>query len=246
MKPLLRTLIVDDERLARRRLIELLEAHPEIEVIGEADDLRSTVAMCSKERPDLLFLDIQIPPHSGFDVIPLLEPLPRIVFVTAHDAFAVKAFEANASDYLLKPVHPTRLAETIRRLVSVHGPSAQEKRTFGELVTLKDKGEIRQIPIGKIAAIRAEADYSRVFISGGNPLMLLRPLHEWEAILPSPPHARLDRSHWINLNLVRSAKAINRNEAHVILDGVSETIILGRAASLRLKRLLEAHERASR
>ena len=118
MNPL-RALLVDDERLARKRLAELLSRHVEITVVGEADSVESAAAMTQRLRPDVIFLDIEMPPGNGLDLLPLLPAppeLPSIVFVTAYEAFAVQAFEVSALDYLLKPVHPERLALTVDRL----------------------------------------------------------------------------------------------------------------------------------
>ncbi len=229
-----RAIIADDERLARKRLRELLKAHPEVEVAGEAENLDSLIAVANHTRADLVFLDIQMPPHSGFDALPHLEANPKVVFVTAYDQFAVRAFETNAFDYLLKPVHPKRLAETIRRL----HVQRMNATPANPLVTVKDRGIIRQIPLDSLAAIEAEGDYTRLFLRNEKPFLILRSLQEWEAALPSPPYVRLDRSLLVNLDLVRSARGITRNETHLFLEGLPEAMILRRAASLRLKRLL--------
>ena len=108
----LRTLLVDDSRLARGELRTLLAAHAEVDVVGEADDVEAAVAAVAGLQPDLLLLDIQLPGGSGFDVLERLPRAPHVVFCTAYDQHAVRAFEANALDYLLKPVEPERLAQT--------------------------------------------------------------------------------------------------------------------------------------
>jgi two-component system LytT family response regulator len=239
-------LLADDERLARKRLRELLLAHPEIRVIGEVGSVAATVEFARRECPDLIFLDIQMPPGNGFDVLTQLDPLPKIVFVTAHDHYAVKAFEANASDYLLKPVHPDRLAETVRRLQtgpvtrSTGGAKTVEKLRLQDLVTLRDKGVLRMVPVGRIAAIQAEAAYSRILLSGLEAMLVLRPIREWENQLPFPPFARLGRSVLINLKLVRSVDVLNRDESRLGLEGVAEPLLLGRSASVRLRKLLHS------
>ncbi len=240
----LRALLADDERLARKRLREMLQAHPEIEVIGETDGVKGTVAFAARERVDVLFLDVQMPPYCGFDALPELQPLPKVVFVTAHDRFAVRAFEANAFDYLLKPVHPDRLAETVRRLLMIPAlPQKAEPPPPGNLllhdyVTLRDKGKLQMVPVRQIAAIEAEAAYSRVILSGRQSMLVLRPIQEWEKTLPLPPFARLDRSLLVNLNLVRSFQVLNRSAAHLGLEEVESPLVLGRAASVRLRKLL--------
>ncbi|MEQ9412187.1 MAG: response regulator, partial [Cyclobacteriaceae bacterium] len=107
----MRALIVDDERLARKELIKLLEEHPSIEVVGEAMNADEAEQMVNELNPDLLFLDIQMPGRTGFQLLESLDSAPLVVFTTAYDEFALKAFEVNALDYVLKPIHPERLSE---------------------------------------------------------------------------------------------------------------------------------------
>jgi two-component system, LytTR family, response regulator len=126
----MKALIVDDERLARKELMTLLEEHPSIEVVGEAMNADEAVNMVNDLNPDLLFLDIQMPGKTGFQLLEMLDSVPTVVFTTAYDEFALKAFEVNALDYLLKPIQPERLAETVAKLlekeraktVAVRGP----------------------------------------------------------------------------------------------------------------------------
>jgi two-component system LytT family response regulator len=115
----MRCLIVDDEAPARRELKQILSVYPEIEVVGEAGDIDSSLRLADKLRPDVIFLDIRLRSEEGFDFIHRSTiPLPHVVFVTAHDEYAVRAFECHALDYLLKPVHPDRLAATLERMTA--------------------------------------------------------------------------------------------------------------------------------
>ena len=111
----MRALIVDDERLARKELIKLLEEHPSIEVVGEAMNADEAEQMIIELNPDLLFLDIQMPGRTGFQLLESLDSAPLVVFTTAYDEFALKAFEVNALDYLLKPIQPERLSEAVQK-----------------------------------------------------------------------------------------------------------------------------------
>ncbi|HKE13761.1 MAG TPA: response regulator, partial [Kofleriaceae bacterium] len=114
-------ILVDDERLARRELAHLLAAHPAIEVVGQASSVDEAAALVGKLDPDVVFLDIQMPRRSGFELLDACDVRGQVVFVTAHDVHAIRAFEVNALDYLLKPVHPDRLALTVARLTQAPG-----------------------------------------------------------------------------------------------------------------------------
>src|SRR5688500_3308182 len=126
----MRALIVDDERLARKELMKLLEDHPSIEVVGEAMNADEAIQMVNELNPDLLFLDIQMPGKTGFQLLEELDSVPLVIFTTAYDEFALKAFEVNALDYLLKPIQPKRLSEAITKMAdkervthaAIHGP----------------------------------------------------------------------------------------------------------------------------
>lgn len=236
-----RALIVDDEPPARRWLRELLAAHPEIAVEAEAGDVSSALEAARRLKPDVVFLDVQMPPGTGFDVLPGLGAETRIVFVTAHDTYAIRAFDANAFDYLLKPVHPERLAESVRRLFA--GPASAPPPSGDvvdprDLVPLRDRGTLRMVAVADIVAIQAEAAYSRVLLSGGPPMMVLRSISDWERLLPAPPFARVDRSLLVNLPRVRVLDAQSRDESRLELKDLAEPLRLGRTASLRLRRLL--------
>lgn len=242
MSARLRALVVDDERLARKRLRDLLARHPEVEVVGEADGLESAREAAETLRPDLLFLDVELSPGSGFELLPMLSYRPTTVFVTAYDAFAVRAFEVPAFDYLLKPVEPERLARTIERLIAGRDASepvpTKERSLAEEQVILKDGGTVRIVELAKIAAIRAEGAYSRVLLTDAAAMMVLRGISEWERMLPAEDFARIDRSLIVRPALVRGIEALSRDEAWVTLDGLAARLEVGRAASLRLRRLV--------
>ncbi|NQX92871.1 MAG: response regulator transcription factor, partial [Flavobacteriales bacterium] len=127
----MKALIVDDERLARKDLIQLLENHPKIEIVGEAQDAIEAEEKIKELQPDVIFLDIQMPGKSGFDLLEHLQFPPQVIFVTAHDEHAVKAFEVSALDYLMKPVEPKRLEESVEKLLSrwepVSTPQSSDK-----------------------------------------------------------------------------------------------------------------------
>ena len=133
----MRALIIDDERLARKELIKLLNEHPEIEVIGEAMNADEAMDLIEKMNPDLLFLDIQMPGKSGFELLEMLDTVPMVIFTTAFDEYALKAFEVSALDYLLKPIQPDRLNETITKLIKLESGQSGESSTENEGARLK-------------------------------------------------------------------------------------------------------------
>lgn len=243
----LRALIVDDERPARSWLRKLLASHPEVEVVAEAGDVGEAHTLAAELQPDVVFLDVQMPPATGFDLLPHLSWQTQVIFVTAFDSFAVKAFEANALDYLMKPVHPDRLAQAVARLAATRAAAAARPQIAADantplvpedLLPLRDRDVLRMVSVSQIAAINAEGAYTRIIISDTPAMMVLCGISDWEARLPSPPFARLDRSHIVNLGKVTAAVVKNRNQTLLSLDGVDGQLELGRSASQRLRQLL--------
>lgn len=234
----LRALLVDDERLARKRLRELLAKHPEIGVVGEADDLDSAQTAAESLRPDVLFLDVDLSPGDGFELLPRLSFHPTTVFVTAYDKFAVQAFDVPAFDYLLKPVKPERLARTVERLLAERAakPADTDKLAPDDQIILKDANTVRIVDPSQIIAIKAEGAYSRVMLRDAGSMTVLRGISEWERTLPEPAFARIDRSLIVQLKLLREIRTVSRDEAWVTLDGLPSPLSIGRAASLRLRR----------
>ncbi|RRJ96168.1 response regulator [Opitutaceae bacterium TAV4] len=247
---MLRAIVVDDERLARKRLRELLSHHPEISVVDEAADAASAIAAVTTWRPDVLFLDMELSPGNGLQLLPQLPVRPIVVFVTAYETFAVQAFEVCAFDYLLKPVHPDRLAQTVRRLLQDAPPSPPHSAppfalspsplTLQDRIPLKDSRTVTLAKLGRIAAIKAAGAYSRVMLCDHPPMTVLRSISEWERTLPARAFMRIDRSLILQLPLVRAIKTISRDECLLTLDGLPSPLTIGRAASRRLRRDAQA------
>ncbi|HPX10910.1 MAG TPA: response regulator transcription factor [Syntrophales bacterium] len=231
-----RVFIVDDERPARENLADLLKRHPGVEIAGEARNAAEAKEKISRERPDLLFLDIQMPGGSGFDLLERLEDPPPVVFVTAHDQFAIRAFQVNALDYLLKPVDPDRLGEALRRAGDRSRGSAGPENALspGDRVFLNTGKQSLFLPVMEIAAIASEGNYTHVIDVRGKRHMVRSPLWIWEKRLPGDFFVTLDRSLMINLRHVRSWTARLR-KAEVRLAGVPAPFALGRAAYRRFR-----------
>lgn len=236
---MLRVVIVDDEPLAIRAMRRLLAAHGDVAILGEADNLSGAVQLISAEKPDAVFLDIDLGSSDGFQLIARLDPAPHVVFVTAHAQYAVDAFAAAAVDYLLKPVIPERLAEAIARLRRNRPPPAADAGGDSggahDILELRTPNRTVLASPAEIAALRAEGDFTRVVLADQPSLLIWRTLSHFESVLPAPPFVRLSRSLILNRDRLRSFETPSRNRSRVTLDGVGEPLVLGRAATSRLR-----------
>jgi two-component system LytT family response regulator len=233
----LTALIVDDERLARQELRALLAAHPEVEVVGEAASVDAAARHLAREQPDVVFLDIQMPGESGFDLFARAKVGSRVVFVTAHDAHALRAFDVNALDYLLKPVVPARLAESIARLRehSEAAPVAARRFEIGDFVFLSIAGRSRFIRVNQIVAVLAAGDSSEVATADGIRGRVPRSLKAWEERLPGRQFVRIHREAVVNLAYVDRIEEWSHDAYRVYLRGQPTPLTLSRRYAARLK-----------
>lgn len=231
--------IVDDESPARKILRSLLSAHPHVEVVGEARDVQEAAELCERTKPDLIFLDIQLPRRDGFSLLPMLKGSPEIVFVTAFDRHAVRAFEVNALDYLLKPIAPVRLANAMARLTDIR-PRRGKMLLDTDLVALQEDSQLRMAPVSSITHIEAEDNYTRVHLKDAPAAMVRRPLGDWENLLPKRVFVRVDRSLVVRLDAIREFRMESRDLSLLDLAGCGKKLELGRAASLRLRKAMES------
>lgn len=239
----LRALLVDDERLARVELRELLAPHPQVKVVGEADGVAAALAQIEALRPSLLFLDVQMPGEGGFELLAQLRECPfDVIFVTAHDAHALRAFEVNALDYLLKPVHPERLARTLARLTvreqgtpePAQGP-VRQKLVEEDMLFLENGARSRFVRVDQIVCLCGAGDYAEVVTADGQRTLSPRPLKEWEQRLPARTFARIHRSALVNLTYVERVDRGLGGGGEVVVRGVQEPLPLsrGHASALR-------------
>ena len=244
----LRTLLVDDEALSRRGLELRLSVANDIDIIGQCTNGREALAAIREQKPDLVFLDIQMPGLSGFDVLAELQPheLPMIVFVTAYDRFAVQAFEARAIDYVLKPVDDARLAATlthVRELMEQRTAVAERNQLVNLLAELRGSGEIEtatpqqpqspnwlpirngretvRVPVQAIEWVDAAGDYLCIHASG-NTHILRATMREMENLLDPRLFQRVHRSTIVNLTRVKSLRAHMNGEYFLRLEGGQE------------------------
>jgi len=203
----MRAILIDDEAPARRDLRTQLEAHPHVGVVGEAALFEEARALLERAEYDIVFLDIQLLGNrSGFDLVPFVRDGARVVFVTAHDDFALRAFEVNALDYLLKPVRAARLAEALARL-----PTGGATTPFPESFALRPDdivhvktgpGIARFVRVADIVLVSSADNYSELSLAGGERLLVRRTLSTWENTLPAPHFFRVHRQHVVNLAFV--------------------------------------------
>jgi two-component system LytT family response regulator len=203
----MKALLVDDERLARNELRRLLGVFPEIEVAGEASQTKQAREQMAALRPDLLFLDVQMPGETGMEFLESLEPpIPHVIFTTAYDEFAVKAFELNALDYLLKPVDPARLAAAIDRLPGLKQAAVAKRPPAGSL-NATDKVFVREgekcwfVEVGQIRLLESEGNYTRVHFGDAQP-QLFRSLNAMEERLDRKFFFRANRRQIINIAFI--------------------------------------------
>lgn len=201
----MKALIIDDERLARKELMKLLEEHPAIEVAGEAANADEAEKMIEELNPDLLFLDIQMPGRTGFQLLESLETVPMVVFTTAYDEFAIKAFEVNALDYLLKPIQPERLAEAVRKIQDKErmreGRMREGKLGLNDQVFVKDGERCWFVSLSNIRMFESDGNYIKVFFDTNRP-MIHKSLNALDEKLDERSFFRASRKHIVNLSWV--------------------------------------------
>ncbi|MBI2269288.1 MAG: response regulator transcription factor [Bacteroidetes bacterium] len=207
----MKAIIIDDERLARQELKSMLAAFDEIEVVAECNNADTALKAIKEHNPDLLFLDIQMPGKNGFDLLQDIPELPKVVFVSAYDDYAIRAFDVNALDYLLKPVQPQRLAETIKKILSKEPQEAQIEEEKGPITVLdehdqvfvKDGERCWFVKLSEIRLFESEGNYVRVYFEKNRPL-ILRSLNYLDERLNQKTFFRASRKHIINLKWVES------------------------------------------
>lgn len=233
----LTALIIDDESLARFTLRNKLADIPEIEIIGEAASLKEAEEKIRVLNPGLLFLDIQLPDGSGFDLFNQIEYTGKVIFVTAYDEYAIRAFEINAIDYLLKPLSAKRLKTAIEKL----GESLDASRTritklnYNDRLMVEHKKSVNFIKISQITHITASGEYSYLHTSDGKEYITSRPLNEWEIKLPDENFCRIHRSTMLNFDFIVKIDHNITGNALVILQGSYESFMISRYYYKKLK-----------
>lgn len=238
----MRTIVIDDERLARIELKKLLQEFPEIEVVDEASNAEEGIRKINNLQPDLIFLDIQMPGKSGFEMLQELDYTPLVIFTTAYDEYALKAFEVNALDYLLKPVDSKRLEDAVRKL---NIPDQEEEGTAfvnqsllteDSQVFVKDGDRCWFVKLSDIRLFESVGNYAKVFFGNNKPL-ILKSLNALEERLDPKSFFRANRKHIVNLRMIEKIEPYFNNGLLIELkDG--EKIEVSRRQAVKFKEMM--------
>ena len=243
--PSLKVVIVDDEDLARAIIREHLAGHPEVEIVAECSNGFEAVKAVSECRPDLIFLDIQMPKLDGFEVLELVEPGPAVIFVTAYDQYALRAFQVHAVDYLLKPVSAERLAEALERVKAAQGEKSPVEELVRDVrsrnkplerILIRDGSKVHVIPAEKIDYFEAQDDYVCIK-SGGKEHLKQETLANLEDLLDQGRFIRIHRSYILNIERLARLELYAKDSRIAILqDGTR--LPVSRSGYARLKPML--------
>jgi two-component system LytT family response regulator len=237
----MKALIVDDERLARTELRRLLTPFKDINIVGEAVNADDALAKIPQLNPDLIFLDIQMPGKNGFELLEELDSVPTVVFTTAYDEYALKAFDYNAMDYLLKPIEPKRLEDTVKRLIEKHkkeqietelSPSLKEE----DQVFVKDGDRCWFVKLSTVRLFESEGNYVRLYFEDNKPL-ILRTLNYLDERLDNKAFFRANRKHIVNLKWIESIEPWLNGGLLVKLKGGNK-IEVSRRQAIKFKDML--------
>jgi len=240
----IKAIIIDDERLARTELKKLLQDFSDIEVIDEAANVDEGVEKIETQNPDLIFLDIQMPGKTGFDLLSELDKAPHVIFTTAYDEYALKAFEVNALDYLLKPIEPKRLSDAIQKLqfelskerAGVNGMINRGPLTENDQVFVKDGERCWFVKLSEIRLFESVGNYAKVFFANNKPL-ILKSLNALEERLDDRVFFRANRKHIINLRWIEKIEPYFNGGLLVELKG-GEKIEVSRRQTVKFKEMM--------
>jgi two-component system LytT family response regulator len=241
----IKTLLIDDERLARLELRKLLKEHASIEILEEAANAEEALQKIDQLKPDLIFLDIQMPGKTGFDLLAELDRAPQVIFTTAHHEFALKAFEVNALDYLMKPIEPRRLADAVQKVQAVDGlrsVGVESELSNGGVLTENDQVFVKDgercwfVKLSEIRLFESVGNYARVFFGTNRP-MILKSLNALEDRLDPKVFFRTNRKHIVNLRMIEKVEPYFNGGLLLELKG-GDKIEVSRRQTLRFKEMM--------
>lgn len=240
---MINALIIDDERLARLELTRILTPNKKIKIVGESGSPDEAIEMIEELKPDLIFLDIHMPGKNGFELLEELSYVPEVIFVTAYDEYAIKAFEVNALDYILKPVEEERFESALNRIIPVieekknyESENSSEKLGENDQVFVKDGDKCWFVTLGKVRLFESEGNYVRVYFDDNKPL-ILKSLNNLDKKLSDKVFFRANRKHIINLKWVDKIETWFNGGLLVILKD-EQKIEISRRQAVKLKEMM--------
>ena len=239
----MKAIIIDDEPLARMMVKEYLQAYPEVTVVDECNDGFEGVKAIQLHQPDLIFLDIQMPKINGFEMLELIDNPPKVIFTTAFEEYAIKAFDAHAADYLLKPFSKERFDKAMQKLQQQPGGhtselvnTALQSGQKNNRIVVKDNGKIKIIPIAQLQYLEAADDYVKIFTADGFYLKK-KTMQYFEESLPAQEFIRIHRSYIINAQLITRID-LHEKDSHLVLLTTGVRLPVSKAGYFKLKEVL--------
>ncbi len=232
-----KAILVDDEKLARLDLRNVLSSFEEIEIIGEANNVSSAELLINKLHPNLVFLDVQLRGESGFDLLDKIDFEVDFVFVTAYDKYAIRAFEVNVQDYLLKPVSTERIQQTINKLTHrvVKESENYRRLNYDDVIFLMLNNKYKFLKVDSILAITSEADYSYIYTADKTHSITRKTMREWESRLPENHFCRIHRETIVNLAYISRIDDSLSNSFKVFLKGFEKPFLMSRRYAAKIK-----------
>lgn len=243
---MIKTILIDDEPLARSIVLEYLQQYPEFEIVAECNDGFEGVKAIQQHKPDLIFLDIQMPKLTGFEMLELLEEQPHVIFTTAFDEFAIKAFEKNAIDYLLKPISPDRFAKAIEKFKNNFNPNSashppqqlQEvfERENLERIVVKNGSQIKIIPVQQVKYLEAYDDYVKIHTNDGM-FLKNKTMSSFEKQLDPKQFVRVHRSFIIKVDQLAKIEPMEKDNYIAVLHS-GDKVNISKSGYARLKQVI--------
>ena len=238
-----KAIIIDDERLARNELKKLLIDFPQVEILDEAANAEEGIEKIDSLNPDLVFLDIQMPGKTGFDMLQELDKAPHVIFTTAYDEYALKAFEVNALDYLMKPIEPRRLADALQKLQQAEEKEAVSQQalqrgilTENDQVFVKDGERCWFVKLSEVRLFESVGNYAKVFFAGNKPL-ILKSLNALEERLDEKTFFRANRKHIVNMRMIEKIEPYFNGGLLLEIQG-GEKVEVSRRQAVKFKEMM--------
>jgi len=239
----MKAIIIDDEPLARVMVKEYLQSYPQITVAEECNDGFEGMKAIQHHQPDLIFLDIQMPKINGFEMLELIDHPPLVIFTTAFEEYAIKAFDAHATDYLLKPFSKERFDKAMQKLTSQRVNATQavvdmalQTATPSNRIVVKDNGKIKIIPMAQVQYLEAADDYVKIITADGS-FLKKKTMQYFEDSLPPQEFIRIHRSYLINASLITRID-LHEKDSHLLLLTTGARLPVSKAGYVRLKEVL--------